>query len=245
MCVWKRPAYTARVLNALRRCPEISGYELLIHVDGGAPEEVLRIARAVDFCDSEVFIKTRNLGCNGNTRDALRSGFELSDYVVYLEDDILVSRDALTFLEWCRPFGRYPCIWSAGLWEPLKPAPWGWTSRRSPPYPEGYDETAGMALGFHVWGFAIWRDRWEEMDRNWTKGTDRELSWDVQITQNVRGSRCSLESLCCRAINIGDEGGVHGVGCMPSRWVESPGVKISNPPAFRLEDSTKKFLEKI
>lgn len=98
---WRRPAYFARVMDALSRNPGIGYCECFVSVDGGYPDA----QEAVDgmFRSSglpgEIALQDRNLGCTDNTGLVLRTLFDNgADAVVMLEDDTLPAVDFLHYM---------------------------------------------------------------------------------------------------------------------------------------------------
>ena len=100
-CFWRRPKYTQRVLDALRQCPGIHEYTLLIQQDGDdgrgdiGQSEVRRVCERINFAPCQIVSESEYLGCNQNTRRALAAGFRHGDYVIHIEDDVQLAPDAL------------------------------------------------------------------------------------------------------------------------------------------------------
>lgn len=95
---YNRPASLQRLLGSLLRADLPDGTDLLIDIDGGGDPAVRRLAEALDWPGGEKIIRAhdKNLGlvehflhCGGLTRD-------LGD-IVYLEDDLAVSRQFVHF----------------------------------------------------------------------------------------------------------------------------------------------------
>lgn len=221
MCHWRRPEYTQKSLEYLSRCHGIGDYTVFIHIDGKADpkvaEESLKLKPSVKVL--QIIEHKTHLGCNGNTRRALESGFAFSDYVIHIEDDILVAKDGLRFLEWASQFENDPKIFTTGIWR----HPAGWLPEQKRPWITGHDRIAGIADGFHVWGWATWKSRWKEINDGWTKGDDHNSSWDTVLTKEVRKGRASLLPYIGRANNIGENMGTHRGAAWVSHWADSPG----------------------
>ncbi len=98
MCHCLRPDYSRRVLHALGECVGIADYLILPHVEP-ASEEVRAEIEAIDFAECLPTFNASRLGVNRNTENALLDGFAFGDFVIHVEDDIVLAPDALLFYE--------------------------------------------------------------------------------------------------------------------------------------------------
>ena len=195
MCHCTRPDYTRRVLQALRSCAGIADYLILPHVDP-ASEEVRAEIEAIDFAECLPTFNTSRLGVNRNTENALLDGFAFSNFVIHVEDDILLSSDALLYYEWCAEHYRSdPRVFSVTSY-----------NRRAEAADPSEFHQVRLRRWFHPWGWATWRDRWETFS-----GTlhSSPASWDVLL--NVIHCVGGLSSRChevypelSRSQNIGE-----------------------------------------
>lgn len=219
---WRRPNYTEQVLSALSKCDGIESYTLFIHLDAPGEDanakKVLEVVRGITFAPYHIVLKSHHLGCNRNTYEALNHGFTYDDYVIHIEDDILLAPDAIRFFEWGRAFGDRKDILSVSVWPHLH----RWVGTSGTPKPAGHDQIAALSDLFHSWGWATWKDRWLEMKENWSTQGDHELSWDHQIHTNVRNGRKCITPLTGRCQNIGAEAGTHRGDCILEYWAGSP-----------------------
>lgn len=218
---WKRPKYTKQVIESLRRQKTIGDYWLFISIDGEGGDEVISLARQVDFCKTTVMVQNRRVGCNNNTRFALTAAFDYFDYVVVLEDDTPIGPDGLTYFEWARGFGNDERIFTVSAWR----HPNGWLPETGKPCPP--DENSKVSLGFFYtcWAWATWRNRWFEMLRGWTQSDDHTLSWCRSVS-TVRGDRWEMQPMISRANNIGEEMGNHRGACELAYWAGSKEFKV-------------------
>jgi hypothetical protein len=231
-CFWRRPKYTRRVLDALRCCPGIHEYTLLIQQDGAdhrgdvGQSEVRSICERINFAPCRIVSESEHLGCNQNTRRALATGFRHADYVIHIEDDIQVAPDALQYFEWAKQFGSDRSVFVASIWE------WPAFGRRLTP---AEDTHVKWHPGLSIWGFATWRDRWEEMEKGWTNSRDDKTeSWDQYLEANVKGAeRGSLCPIVSRSINIGAENGTHCGDHLLSYWAGDKSFRRKNPPIYQ------------
>lgn len=221
MCHWRRPEYSKTCVEYLKKCHGICDYTVLVHIDGKGDSQVSKECEKLRPSVKHLVIThhDKHMGCNGNTFAALESGFNESDYVIHIEDDILVARDGLRFLEWANQFESDPTLFTVGIWR----HPFGWLPTQNTPWIPGHERMAGTIVGFYVWGWATWKSRWNEMKNGWTKGDDILASWDTILTRQVRGNRLSLQPYIGRANNIGEHLGTHRGASWECHWADSPG----------------------
>ena len=106
LCLWRRPLYTRRVLAALAACDGIADYTVLAHFDGPPNIEVFHACADFTACPMEVMQSTTHIGGNASTLRVLDAAFEMADYVIHDEDDVLFAPDALRYFEWARQLDR-------------------------------------------------------------------------------------------------------------------------------------------
>ena len=197
---FRRPDYTGKMLKHLSKCKGIEDYLLLISIDGDN-QEVLDLCCNFNFCGKKIFLRSTPLGCNQNTSFVLSQGFRLSDYVIHVEDDILLSERALEIFEELY-YHKKEDIFSVSLYNRL-----------------GYDDIKendkNLVLtrpGFIPWGFALWRDSFDKIKDRFVYDSDtsRYLSWDLQINNYcIENNLKNLYTKFSRIDNIGALGGVH------------------------------------
>lgn len=213
MTACDRYAYLSEVLAHLSRCVGISEYVLVPHVEPGN-DFVVGALCAVDFMAVEPVLNHHNLGCSRNTFEALEDGFSRSDYVIHVEDDVLLAPDALQFFEYCRSYGRIDDLFSVTAFA-------GGTTRT----PRSQDHTVKIKRWFDGWGWATWRDRWQEIRADWDYGYTKPVTppdvgkgWDINMNYSTRGGRGVLYPLLSRSHNIGRYG-IHQ-GATERAWYE-------------------------
>ena len=114
--------------------------------------------------------------------------------VIVLDDDIVPAADCLRYFEWAGEKYRDDReVFTVSAY-----------ARETPP-PARYHSVRRLRW-FTPWGWATWRDRWEEMRAHW--GFGEPFSWDV-IVNRTRGERFEIQPFLSRVQNIGAEGGVH------------------------------------
>jgi hypothetical protein len=155
-------------------------------------DECLEIVRQHGF---DSLTLAERVGCNEAICKSLRVGFDFAgtDFNLHVEDDVVLSRDAIHWFWWARDTYRNDkSIFSVSGWQ-RKPC--------------GLITQCGRRMGFCPWGWGTWRDRWDEIKAAWppAEGT----SWDVHVTNNVRGTRFEAYPAVSRVQNIGESGGEH------------------------------------
>jgi len=108
--IFNRPGYTKQCFDALSQCDGIEEYSLIVHQDWDSDrwekecKEVQQIV--LDFAlerrvkSFDYLISNPKRGIDECKLYALPKGFEKSDGVVLVEDDVALGLDALRFFEW-------------------------------------------------------------------------------------------------------------------------------------------------
>jgi hypothetical protein len=157
---YDRPGHLRRTLEALAACPEAPRTRLLAFCDGprGAADavrvaECLEVLRERAWCgEIEITARTGNLGLARSVAEGVAAAFTRFDRVIVLEDDILVSRHFLAYMN--EALVRYRD--SARVFQ---------ISGHSFPA-RGYAESPGSSfLPFPTtWGWGTWRRAWKHYD---------------------------------------------------------------------------------
>lgn len=203
-----RPSYTARVLRALLSCRGLEDYGILVYQDA-PPEEPAPGVREGFLATAEILKNARreldlqhvphpfHLGCNANTLAVLDAGFRHVDYLIHLEDDVLLAPDALAYFDWAgRHYREHLRVWSVSAY-----------SRDA--YNPAWRHLLRTRLHFTPWGWATWRERWARVRPSLE--AVHELTWDCQLIRRVCGEfqlREVYPSLS-RSQNIGRRSAVH------------------------------------
>jgi hypothetical protein len=200
LTLFRRPDYTRQVLEHLSRCAGIQKYHVLIFCEPDC-DEVIRLAKRWDFQAKHVVVNHTRLGCTANIYQALATGFSHCQFVIMLEDDILLASDALIWFEFCcQRFRNDHDVWTVSAYN------------RQQVTPEKYNAYFRKQW-FTPWGWATWRDRFAEMSRGW--GWESQYSWDCTVNHNLRGNRCEILPYLARAQNVGGEMGTY---CPGPEW---------------------------
>lgn len=228
ICAYNRPHYLHRVLvsllGALLACPSWAHKQtlLLIGIDPGGDHYievksiVLRFLDVVsDSLHAELIEWNEPLGVSEHPRRLLQHVFieRRSEFNLHLEDDTVVSPDALRLAEWFRIEATRPheCT-----------------------QPHAFDKVLGIALSsrsqehccthkvslradFGVWGWGCtyfaW---WLWFSHYWNEKSDAPYGFDYGFTRMMeRNSLYMVAPALSRIHNIGRDGGVHET---PDGW---------------------------
>jgi hypothetical protein len=191
---YNRPAYTARVIEALRRCEGIEEYEILGHVEPGC-DEVIDNVRSINFAPVHLTINAEVLGIGRNTYAAWENGFAKADFIVHIEDDTMPAQDCLALMEHCGAAYREDAeIFSVASYN------------RAPCAPGDYF-TVVRRRGYTCWLVGTWRNRWAWARGHWSPDPRRYATH--LAGQTAERNLSEVYPLLSRSQNIGAEGGFH------------------------------------
>lgn len=205
---WNRPAYLRQVLDSLR-ANDCSGYELFVGVEpSDRAEEIVKIVEAVDWMPRTVIRNPVRLGVRGNPYTLLDRVFSRGSLLnIYLEDDVIVSPDAVRMANWyLETQGEREWLSLNFLnYESYPGIPCGIRAWQN-------FNALGMALRPFAW-FHWFEPHWlddEIAKRVWKTST----GWDWSITAFLKEHPevRTLTPHLSRSNHIGREGGVH---CQP------------------------------
>ena len=228
----RRTSHLERVLGALSSCSSIEKFHVVFVVQDPI-EPVLRIIREFPYSHSILridgsFYRSTAQSINGNVFAGLAHCFnELqSKFVIVLEDDIVLSRDALDFFEFTiesqSHFSSFRGV--NGFSEIVAPVNASTSSVR-----------VSYGLG---WGWAITQKTYSKLCKFWSGKEDNH--WDFIIEPYVR-TGFVVNPIQSRVLNIGfDESATHTSGdTVLGQSIQSS--FLSNAPVsgeqFRILDS--------
>lgn len=172
---YNRPELLKRLYTSLfNQVRILEDCTLLTQIDYGSPkfDTVLKLARSSDV----VAYPKRHLGINHNTFEGMRFAYEeiKAEWVIYLEEDLLLSPDALAFLGWCQGASRtLPRVGAYCLCNRVKDRP--------DPRLVRYG-----ARRFTGWGFMMHRAVWQQTARKcWLDG---KSMWDNRLANHLRAA---------------------------------------------------------
>lgn len=161
--LYKRPNYTAKLFKSLEECYGFSDIPCTISVDINEDEagctEVWNLAHEFGVRHTNVRLLANNprLGIDLNKLFVIPKAFERGDYMIFLEDDTGLSKDALRyFIAMGEIFLQDKSVFSVSGYNRV---PSGEDTFDISQHPYEYD----VKEGFCPWGWACWRDRWDAM----------------------------------------------------------------------------------
>lgn len=202
ICAYNRPNYLQRVLERLLQaqsfCHEFdASVHLGIDPNGDRFDEVLSVARSFPFV-KDVIVWPEHHGVSNAPRQLLQYVFTevCSDFNLHLEDDTLLSPDALRL-----------CLYFA-----TNPRRYWLLSLHARSNDLAIDRRAILPRqDFGVWGWAAFRSTWTAyIAPFWNHLRDIPHGWDYSLTDTMQ--KYGLTAACpalSRVHNIGREGGAH------------------------------------
>ena len=195
--LYNRPKYTKIVLDSLKSCFGIEDYSIAICCDPGS-KEVEKMAKEFLPNQTEVIVNNRRLGCNTNIYQCLAIGFSKNDYHIHFEDDTVPGKDCLKYFEWARNKSSDSNLLTVCGYVTSD-------NKTEHYYPKNNTiENVSRRCWFTPWGWATWKDRFEEMESVWDF-QGKNGSWDTTINHTVRKDRWELFPTVSRIQNIGGE----------------------------------------
>jgi len=222
---WRRPLYLRQVIESLRQ-NDTSGYTLYVALEPGGLPETLKVARsAAEFIDTRILVNRRKLGVRENPFNLLTYVFEHegSEGNIYLEEDIVVSADALRLVNW-----YFEKVDKSNLMS-LHLCNFESDSARIHDLFVGKEcNSLGIAMTrdqWRLWYRSFWHD-----DVTTKKVFPERIGWDwaMKAVLALHGDLRTLMPRCGRSTHIGREGGVH---CTPEFHDERFGsLRINEEP---------------
>lgn len=188
-----RPDYLKQMLNSLRE-NNLEGYTLFMNVEP-VNKDVINMVNSIDFIPTNIVVNERKLGVRLNPYTLLkRTVDEGAHSIVYLEDDLLISPDAIALSNWY--FSRfdknkYLCL----------------NLYNHDSNPEAPNDVH-VGGGFSALGFAITAFQWKKhFDPAWFA---HKSGWDFSFTDLIESKRAeNMLPAYSRTHHIGRFGGVH------------------------------------
>jgi hypothetical protein len=220
MTAFKRADYLKTVLKSLQGNPGIENYVLHFGVEP-VDQEVISVCQNVDFMRTVVTVNQERLGVLKNPFELLKRTFDTGvDGVLYLEDDVILSPDAVRLASWYfqQPTtNNYICL---NLYN--------------------HDSVAGAdpkaVFGgekFSALGIGITRHQWKtHFEPNWEND---KRGWDFSITALLASGMKVLQPRYSRSHHIGRERGVHYRAAMHDKFYVNNALWTGSVDDFVLE----------
>jgi hypothetical protein len=217
MTAFKRTNYFKTVLNSIKNSMDYCRTYLPIYISiDYYSEEIPTLVKSIDWTEIHMLINNPSVGCNQNTRNAISYGLSIKDSVIHIEDDTVMSKDAIKFfVDMLKMFHDDSSIVSV----------------------TGYNRTISLDLDnksdfskieqqnhFTCWGAAFWKHKADILLDNWIQTCNKEnssISWDSHINDNIfiPNKLYQVKPMISRIQNIGAEDGT---------WVPSAGWHYDN-----------------
>lgn len=189
---FNRPKLLQRTIAALAANDLADTASLTIFCDGPRHEQdepdtdaVRKVAKeAYGFASVEVVERSHNMGCAASVIDGLAEMFRLHERLIVIEDDIVTSPHTLRFLsEGLARYADNAKVFNISAWTPPH-------IMRQVPADYPYDVYA--IPRFNCWGWASWRDRFQDID--WAVQDYQEFKNSPQLRQlfNAGGEDLAL-----------------------------------------------------
>lgn len=159
--VYNRPEHTRRTIEALSASDMATDTPLYIFSDGAKEtstaevEEVRRIIHNIKgFASINICERDSNTGLARNIISGVSEVLKTNSKVIVLEDDLIVSRHFLTYMNAALDYYEDKNVFSVSGFTP------------NVALPQEYPYTTYMTPRNCSWGWGTWRDRWESVDWN-------------------------------------------------------------------------------
>ena len=198
MMLYQRPEYVRQVLDHLSKVTGIGDCLLLPHVEPGN-DEVRELVKGIKFADCRPTFNTSRLGVNANWRSAMHDAYQYTDFVMLVEDDILLAPDALTLFDAMNErFKNDQTVLSTSVFQRHLAMP-----------PESDFYKFDLLCWYQCWASGLWRDRWLRIDSAMPRNTG-PVFFDTWINEWRKPQKLFMALPCfSRAQNIGVESSVH------------------------------------
>jgi hypothetical protein len=181
---YNRPRHTLSTLQALSKNELASKSTLYIYCDGPKPcapettldaiREVRKIVREKHWC-REVYITEydTNKGLANSIKEGIDNVFRKSERIIVMEDDLITSPSFLNYMnEALNYYQNRKTVFSISGYN-LPPG--------KLKIPEDYPYDVYVSLRNSSWGWATWKDRWEQVD--WKLTVFDEISSNKNIIE--------------------------------------------------------------
>lgn len=193
MTAYKRPEYLRQALDSLRLCDGKEQFDLHIGLEPGV-REVADICDSVDWMNRTVHRNVERLGVRKNPFELLSGVFNAGySGVLYLEDDIVVARDAVRLALWYFDNARPEEI-CLNLYNHR-------SSRANPGQIVQSDTFSSLGLVICPFQWTLVGAAWWADQRGWDFGFNSEMQAGKKVV-------CPSAS---RSHHIGRDGGTHYV----------------------------------
>lgn len=185
---YNRPTCTQLMIEHLLKCTNAQDYHVVFFIEPGCPD----VAKIINECplNKTVHQNTKLLGCWENKKQAINHGFENANYVIHLEDDVLLAKDALLYFEWVDKYCSYSAMVASAT-------AYNTCSAHDYVQGQGTPQSVNTRKWYNSTAWATWKDRMD-LVKDWT-GQDKDLLNKLHLTHNM----FEVYPFLSRANNIG------------------------------------------
>jgi len=157
---YNRPRHLQQVLDSLKENKESSSSDLIVYSDAPRTskdeEGVNQVRRLLDELDGFASIKIRkreaNLGLAKSITTGVSEAFELTDKIIVVEDDLLLSPYFLSYMNQCLELYEDSSEVASAI---------GYSYPLDHPLPNTF-----FLKGAACWGWSTWKNKWENFECN-------------------------------------------------------------------------------
>lgn len=200
-----RPYYLKQLLNTLKD-NNLEGWKLYINSE--PYEEVIKVVRSINFIETNILINKTYLGVRQNPFNVIDRAFDAgAEYVVHLEDDLIISPDLLDLAMW---------YYESFKDNPTKYLNYGFFNYDSDTdLPDDIIEVTDKFTGL---GWSTFKECWYKwFYPNWFNDQinrqvwgPQTVGWDWSMASIAKTEYLkSLQPLCSRSNHIGRLGGTY------------------------------------
>ena len=151
---YNRPKYLRKAMASHRF---LKGLDYYCFIDYSEKQrEILDLVADSGIYD-KIYLRLERYGLNRNITEGITEIFKIYDAVIVLEDDLLLSRDAIFWLKESLHFTDTVSLQESDI-----------------NYP------------FRCWGWGMWKSTWEHIDWDLVPKEKNRGSWDVIVNENFR-----------------------------------------------------------
>jgi len=224
--VYNRPNHLRRTLQSLSDNPLAAESDLFVFSDGAKTEadeskvnEVRYIIRTIEgFREVIIYNSYYNKGLANSIIEGVSETLSVYEKVIVLEDDLIVSRNFLTYMNTCLDLFKHRTDIAS-------------ISGYTPPIVTHEDHSVYLSCRPGSWGWGTWRDRWDKIywkdsrepnKKKFNRGGDdltrmfkqqragKIDSWAVRWAHhNSRNSLYTVYPCVSKVLNIGTSEGTH------------------------------------
>lgn len=221
LTAFDRPEYLERTLETVAAARGLESWNFYANIDPSP-----RLNKVCDVIEkfipsARILVNESRLGVLENPYRAFATAFTDHEFVLRLEDDVLISSDALEYAEWAAEMYR----WDQGVA----------LVQLHSMYSKGDPETVDWTTDFSPWNWGTWIDRWMNYigptwDRDYSTNNGVpgvEAGWDWNLNTRVLPNlnKYVIAPVQSRSEHIGTYG-THGT---PETLVSAPLFKRERP----------------